>query len=161
MSVASNVATGVSGTTEPSETHLRGGWLDVRRMGSALIVVLALDVFVASLPVAFMQLRIACADICPSGQLTSAQAHSLHQLGISLGAFATFELAVTILTSLVWFGIATVVFCRRSDNLVPLLVAVQLVTQAASDGANALTANNSPCHNPPPALILLNTILFL
>lgn len=148
-------------TLAPSETHLRGGWLAVTRMGSALIVVFALAVFVASLPVAFRQMRIACADICPSGQLTTAQAHSLHQLGISLGAFATFELSVTILTSLVWFGIAGVVFWRRSDNLVPLLVAVQLVTQGASDGANALTGNDSTWQNPAAVLIVLNSILFL
>jgi hypothetical protein len=161
MSVASNMATGVSETISPSETHLQRGWLALARTVSALIVMFALAVFVASLPVAFRQLRIACADICPSGQLTTAQAHSLHQLGIPLGAFSTFELSVTILTSLVWFGIAGVVFWRRSDNLVPLLVAVQLVTQGASDGANALTGNDSTWQNPAAVLIVLNSILFL
>jgi hypothetical protein len=45
---------------EPSEAHLRRGWLTFARTGSALIVAFALAVFVASLPVAFMQMRIAC-----------------------------------------------------------------------------------------------------
>ena len=119
--------------TDPSERRLRGVWLTVARVGSAVIVAFALTLFVASLPITFTQLHFVCTNTCPSGQLTAAQAHSLRQLGVSLGAFATFEIVFAILTSLVWFGFAAVIFWRRSDNLVTLLVAVQLVTQGASE----------------------------
>ncbi len=160
MNVAPTPAAGVAATNEPSETHLRGGWLALARAGSALIVAFALAVFVASIPVAFRQMRFACAEVCTSGQLTTPQAQSLYHLGISLVAFARFELAVTILTSLVWFGTAAVVFWRRSDNLVPLLVAVQLVTQGASNGASALTGNDSTRQVPAALLVTVNGILF-
>jgi hypothetical protein len=158
MDTPSQALRGVA-TIEPSETHLRGGWLTLARVSSALIVAFALTVFVASLPVAFVQMHIACAEVCLSGQVTAAQAYSLHQLGITLDAFAAFELAFTILTSLVWFGVAAVVFWRRSDNLVPLLVAVQLVTQGASNGANALTGSATTWQTPAALEVTLNGIL--
>ena len=146
---------------EPSETRLQGSWLALARVSAALIVGFTLAVFAASLPVAFAQVRISCMELCSSAQLTAAQAHTLHQLGMSPAAFASFELAVTILTSLVWFGIAAVVFWRRSDNLVALLVAVQLVTQGASNGASALSGNGSTWQTAATLEVTLNSILFL
>jgi hypothetical protein len=142
-----------------SERRLRGVWLTAARVGSAVIVAFALTLFVASLPITFTQLHFVCTTICSSGQLTAAQAQSLSHLGISLGAFATFQTVFAILTSLMWFGIAGVIFWRRSDNLVTLLVAVQLVTQGASDGASALLGNQSPWERPAVVLNVLNIVL--
>ncbi len=148
------------GPVEPSESHLRGGRLAVTRAGSALVVAFALAVFVAGLPVAFDKLRIVCAGACPDWRLNAARAHALAGLGVSPDAFAVLEVVGTVLTSLIWFGIAAVVFRRRSDRLIPLLVAVQLVTQGASNGANALIGTHSAWDTAASLLEALNSILF-
>jgi hypothetical protein len=144
---------------DPSERRLTGVWLTLARVGSAVIVAFALTLFVASLPITFTQMHFECTSSCSSGQLTAAQAHSLHQFGVSLGAFATFEIAFAILTSLVWFSLATVIFWRRSDNLVTLLVAVQLVTQGASEQTSALIGSQLSWERPALVLNVLNLIL--
>ncbi len=148
------------GPSEPSESRLRGAQLAVARMGSALIVTFALAVFVAGLPVAFDQLRIVCAEACPDWRLNVARAHALAGLGISPDVFAVLEVVGTVATSLIWFAIAAVVFRRRSDSLIPLLVAVQLVTQGASNGANALISTHSAWGAAASLLEALNSILF-
>lgn len=156
-SITRILPTSQSGTpVEPSDRRLQGIWLLVARVGSGVIVAFALTVFVASLPVAFSQLHLVCTQSsCPSGQLTTAREHSLHHLGMSIGAYATFAIVFTILTSLVWFGVATVIFWRRSDNLVTLLVAVQLVTQGASGAASSPV----PWERPLASLSVLNVVL--
>ena len=134
-------------------------WLILARLGSAVIVVLAMTLFVASLPLAITHMPLECSYSCQSGQLTGGQAHALRQFGFSLGTYAIFQLTFTMLTSLVWFSIAAIVFWRRSDNLVALLVAVQLVTQGASDGAAALIGSQSAWERPSLLLSVVNSIL--
>lgn len=143
-----------------ADTRLHGRWLIVARVVCAAVVAYALTLFVAGGTVGVIQLRIVCSQACMAGQLTLAQLQSLRHLGLSLDAYVAIAITVILLTSLVWFGAAAVVFWRRSDALFLLLLATQLVTEGAANVAGGLAMSHSAWEGPATTLIGLNAILF-
>jgi hypothetical protein len=109
------------------------------------LVVFTVGIFVISLPVYFTQLQTVCVgDLCiyRYGQLTPGTAKALQDLGFSIGGYVTSILALVITSALVSFGVAGVLFWRRPDDWMAMLVSLFLVTFGANLIAPGLLAAN-------------------
>jgi len=94
------------------------------------VVIFTLSIFIASLPAYVAQLQTVCAgDTCvyAYGQLTPGTAQALQNLGFSIGGYAVSILALAIASTLVSFGVAYVLFWRRSDDWMAMFVSLFLV----------------------------------
>jgi hypothetical protein len=69
---------------------------------------------------------------------------SILQAGISLDAYAWSWIVLTGATALVWFAVGGILFWRKSDDWMVLLVALMLISQGADNLTNALLYNSSP-----------------
>ena len=98
-----------SGLKSRRSTLLQGRWLALFRLAWVMLSAMALIIFIASLPVYF----------------TSNQA------SFTFG-YAGFLLALSIFVALVWFIVAVLIFWRKSNDWLALLVSVMLVLQGAS-----------------------------
>src|SRR5579884_3759330 len=88
------------------DTLLYGRWLLLARCTTAVLSALLLIFFITSLPVYFTQLLTACVSApCPHLQLTPANGKSIQQAGLSVKLYASFNLALSILSALVWFAV--------------------------------------------------------
>ncbi len=131
------------------------------RVGSAVISAFALALYAIGLPrntrLAYVVCRAPAA--CTSVQLTPEGAHALTSAGISVPGFVTAGMIVNLGASLVWFVVAAILFWRRSDLPIALLLAVQLVTQGATSPVQPLIDLNTAWAVPANGLLALNSIL--
>ena len=128
-------------------TRLQGRWLVLARVVWAAVVVFTLVIFLLSLPAYVAQLQTVCTgDACvySYGQLTPGTAQALHNLGLSIGTYAVSILALIIASTLVSFGVAALIYWRRSDDWMAMLVSLFLVTFGVnfSVQAQAILATN-------------------
>ncbi len=149
-------------TPELGDAPLHGAWLVLARLASAGIVVFALSVFLASAPTTLSLLREVCAANCSPWQLTQSQASTLAQYGISPDMYAFYLITLTLLTCLIWFGAAALIFWRRSNTVFLLLTATQLVTQGAlNTPAGSSLGGLAPGSFALACLVTLSGCLFL
>jgi hypothetical protein len=113
-------------------TGLRGRRLLVARCAWLAASLLAAAIFVAGAFSYWTDLQEACtsaADLCSDrGLLTPRNVRELEALGLSVGFHAAFEVVTTTLLAAVWVGVGAVIFWRRSDDRMALLVSLMLVT---------------------------------
>ncbi len=122
-------------STSQADTRLHGGWLILGRVAWGAVVVLALLLFLVSLPTYLTYLQTVCVhQPCPYQQLTSNSVHSLQVLGISVEGYAVLTLTLTLGTAFVWVVMGGVLVWRRSDDWMALLVAFMLVVGGANNG---------------------------
>jgi len=116
-------------SSSASDTRLHGSLLALARGVWIAMVALTVGLFIAALPMLFRQLQTVCmsATACPSGVLGPTGLQTIHDLGFSVGGYATYTLSLYIATSLVWFAVGLIIFWRRSDDWMALLVALFLV----------------------------------
>jgi len=139
-------------SSSSSGTRLHGGLLALARGMWIAIVALTVGLFIAALPMLFRQLQTVCvsATSCPDGQLSPTGLQTIHDLGFSVGGYAAYTLSLYIATSLVWFAVGIIIFWRRSDDWMALLVALFLVTFNLFPGlGKSLPAFVYPVWNPP------------
>lgn len=109
-------------------THLRGRWLVLARTTWVAFVLLALLIYFTSLPLYDAQLQALCiARACVPGQLTPERALFLRGFGIPISFYAAMVIALNIATAMVWFAVGIVIFWRRHNDWMALLVALALV----------------------------------
>ena len=111
-------------------TRLNGRRLVLARVVWVAVVVFTLSIFLLSLPAYFAQLQTVCAgDTCiyAYGQLTPGTAQALQNLSLSTGGYAVSILALAIASALVFFGVACVLFWRRSDDWMAMFVSLFFV----------------------------------
>ena len=106
------------------DTRLQGRWLALIRVAWVVLSVLAFIIFIASLP----------------GYFTD-------QLKSYLVGYAVFLLALGIFVASVWFFVALLIFWRKSNDWLALLVSSMLVLQGANTTIN-------PLHNSPSLWLL-------
>jgi hypothetical protein len=111
------------------------------------VVVFSLSIFIASLPAYVAQLQTVCTGVTcvyAYGQLTPGSAQALQNLGLSIGGYAVSILALITASMLVSFVVAGLVFWRRSDDWMAMLVSLFLVTFGVnfSVQAQAILATN-------------------
>ncbi len=109
----------------PAVTHLQGRWLVLARLTWLVLVAFSLVLFVVNMPLYVKLLQIVCtpAALCPAWQPTLGTASALQHLGFSLGDYAAFNVALTIISALLWMGIGLFVFWRKSNEWIVLIFA--------------------------------------
>jgi hypothetical protein len=126
-------------------TRLHGRLLIIARVVWVALVVFTLSIFMLNLPAYFAQLQTVCVgDLCfyTYGQLTPGTAQALQNVGLSIGGYAASILALSIASALVSFGVAGVLFWRRSDDWMAMLVSLFLVTFGANFITQGLLVTN-------------------
>ncbi len=130
---ASNGAMTPSARAEP-DTRLHGRWLLLARVVWVGVVALIVGFFITSLPVYLELLQAPCAPTtCSFWQLSPAAAQTLQRLGFSSADYATYTLTLLIVFGVVWLAVALVLFWRKSDDWMALLVALLLVTLGTAE----------------------------
>ena len=109
--------------------RLSGRWLPVARAAWIAVAALTLGLFTLGIPAEFALLHVPCPTVtCSTGQLSRSGLHSLEGLGLSLDSFAAYTVAMDILFAAVCTAVALLIFWRRSDDRMGLLVSLALLT---------------------------------
>jgi hypothetical protein len=118
----------LAGARTGSETRLRGTWLVVARIAWVTIALLAVGLFVASLPSYFAYLHIIDTSSSATGpQLAPSDLRALQRLGLSLDFYAWLNTGVYFIILLVYVLVGIVLFWRKSDDRVALLASLCLM----------------------------------
>jgi hypothetical protein len=146
--------------TESRERHsyarVPGRWLLLARAGWVALVTLTLAIFGASLAVYVAQLHTPCAGTaCWPTQLTPRQVGVLKGVGLSLGAYAAYNVALTLATMVVCLVVSTLIVLRRSDDRMALIVALLLVTLGPFNATFSTSASPFPWQVPNECLYFL------
>src|SRR6266581_7910961 len=131
-----------SASSSMADTRLRGGWLVLARVGWVAVVVLALGLFIASIPTTFADLHILCtaASCSSSGPLTPDHVRELQAWGLSMDFYASYIVVFIIVFTFGYFAVGAVLFWRKSDDRMALFASFTLVTfpMAFSEGLATL-----------------------
>lgn len=139
-----------------SDTRLHGRRLLVARMAWLAIVGLTIFLYLLSLPISFAQSQTVCATPpCDPSQLTTALVQELQHEGLSPTFLAVYYTATNLVFELVFLGVALVIFWRKSDDWMAMLVALMLVTFSIATFSASLNniGANYPALNPVAGLI--------
>src|SRR6266702_7540490 len=137
-------------TLSPSQhaeagTRLFGSWLILAQVVWIAAVTLIVAPFLAMLPAYYTLLQTVCTGTtCAIWQPTPGSALAIQKLGLSVGTYATFTLALTLASALVCFTVGAVIFWRRSDDWMALLGALAVVALGTVNVAAVLQASYSP-----------------
>ena len=124
-----------------ASVRLTGRVLLLGRMGWLLAAVLVLGLDILGTPVAYHQAMAACVgNACGTHQLTPDQVRGLVASGMSISAYAVYTVALYWLGTLVYAGIALVIFLRRSDDRMALFGAFALLVFGAGPVFGALNS---------------------
>lgn len=118
------------GSRSAKGTRLHGRRLVLARVVWVAVVVFTLSIFLLSLPAYFAQLQSVCVGVTcvyAYGQLTPGTAQAIQNLGLSTGGYAVSILALAIASASISFGVACVLFWRRSDDWMAMFVSLFLV----------------------------------
>src|SRR5260370_28311925 len=145
-----NIGHAPRASTESREQHnsarLHARWLLLARVGWGALVALTLAIFFASIPVYVALLQTPCAETaCAYGfRLTPSQAVALKGIGLSLGAYAAYMIALTLASVVICLVVSTLIIWRRSDDRMALLVALLLVTLGPIIATSTVPTSPSP-----------------
>jgi hypothetical protein len=141
--------------TSSSLTGLVGRRLLIGRLAALAFVVVTLAAFLSMLP-AFVSaiLTICLSTSCPPGQLSVTSAQALQDIGLPVSAYATYTLAITLLALVMGWSVAALLFWRKSNDWMALLVALMLVLMATTPFTYLLLQRPSPWQLP--AMLLNN-----
>jgi len=112
----------------PDPTRIPERWLELARSAWVTVTILAVTLFVVSLPAYYEQLGTACTgSACISHQLTPESMRSLQELGLSTDFYAAYSLVLAVLFTGVCLAVAAVIFWRASRERMALIGASMLV----------------------------------
>ncbi len=125
-----NVQHAPTEVTESRERHsyarLHGRWLVLARVVWVAVVVLALGLFIASIPTNFADLHILC-TAASCRQLTADYVRELQALGLSMDFYATYIVVFIIVFAFGYCAVGAVLFWRKSDDRMALFASFSLV----------------------------------
>lgn len=117
-------------TPSPNESdlQLRDYRLFLARTAWAILAVVALAFFIASIPPGYTQMLTVCTQsLCSNQQATPALVQTLHSAGLSLQFYAIYLTALSVLSVAIFVGIAAIIAWRMSRNWMGLLVSLTLI----------------------------------
>ena len=123
------------------DSRLHGRWLMFMRVLWAIVAVLSVGLFIASIPFNFALLQTVCAtSSCnTTNQLTLQQVHELQHLGLSLTFYALLNIVPLIMFEMGYVATSVIIFWRKSDERIALVASFYLITfGAAFQGSNIL-----------------------
>ena len=107
------------------DTRLSGRRLILARVAWIAAVTLLIALFIVMLPAYYTLLQTVCTGTtCAIWQPTPDSALAMQKLGLSIGTYAIFTLTLTIASAFLCFAVGAVIFWRRSDDWMALLVAL-------------------------------------
>ena len=109
------------------DTRLHGRSLILARIVWIVLVVLSLTISLLDIPLHFARLQIVCVGSDCAQQLTASIVQDLHKLNLSIDFFAASIIILEFGFYLVWVVVAFVIFWRKSNDWMALLVALFLV----------------------------------
>ena len=116
----------------PSSPRLHGRWLAFARTAWLVVALLAVGIFVVGDRLRFAELQEVCTasvSVCTHWSLLRPEnVRELHALGLSPEFWALYNGAMSIVFAAVWWAVGAVIFVRRSDDRMALLVSLFLVT---------------------------------
>ncbi|HYX51390.1 MAG TPA: hypothetical protein VE843_16710, partial [Ktedonobacteraceae bacterium] len=116
--------------TGAPKTRLSGSRLIIARFVWLGLVIPSIILFVASLPVYYVQLQRACVDVVTcnvAGALSAKGLQDLSALGFSVNGYAALLTIFFTIIVTIWCGVGFLIFWRRSDEWFALLTAFFLV----------------------------------
>src|SRR2546425_3549300 len=140
--VVPSQATRSSDQSGAPRTRLRGRRLILARVVWVAAVTLIVVPFLARLPAYYTALQTVCTGATCGFQPTPGSAQAMQKLGLSVSTYATFTLALTLALAFVCFTLAAVIFWRKSDDWMALLVALAVVATVTLNG-NAVFGSHS------------------
>src|SRR6266568_3658923 len=140
-----------------SDTHLHGRWLNLARCIWAVLVVLALGLFVASIPTYYASLHMLNASSPPSvgGQLTPHDAQTLAAVALTVDFYAWYNVLNAIVLECVFLAVGLLIFLRKSDDRMALLASFTLIMFPFSFSSSSLSTV------PQSWLLAIRTVSFL
>jgi hypothetical protein len=115
-----------------SPPRLRGPWLLLARTVWLVVALGAVAIFVAGTWLRFSELQQVCTaatNVCTRQSLLRPEnVRELHSLGLSLEFWALYDSASSIIYASVWWTVGAIIFARRSEDGMALLVSLFLVT---------------------------------
>src|SRR5215210_7272797 len=115
----------------PSTLH--GHLLLLARLAWVAVAITALAIVLFSIPSSFEHYRSVCtaaAEVCSeraAGQPTPEGVRGLQDVGLSVRSYAPLNVVIDKVFELVWFAVGALIFWRRSDDWMALLVSLFLV----------------------------------
>jgi hypothetical protein len=121
-------------TPSPGAT-LRGRWLLLARVAWVAVAITALAIVFFSVPSSFEHYRTVCiaaAETCSERAVEQPQptpegVRALQDVGLSMRSYAILNVIIDKVFELVWFAVGALIFWRRSDDWMVLLVSLFLV----------------------------------
>jgi signal transduction histidine kinase len=139
----------------PPKTRLRGRPLLVARTAWAVLTVLVVGLFLASVPAAYSQYSSVCnagAECRPYWRIAPEDLRALRDLGLSVNSYAAYRLAADICYGFCFWAVGAVILWRKSDNWVALFVSLMLITFGALNVIE-LTSGASPTFTAASAVL--------
>ena len=125
----------MSSKVSPPPTTLHGRWLFLARTAWVMLAITALVIVVFSVPSSFEHYRSVCtaaSEVCSERawveQPTPQGVRALRDVGLSVSSYALLNVVLDKVYQLVWFAVGALIFWRRSDDLMALLVSAFLVS---------------------------------
>jgi hypothetical protein len=124
----------MSPRASPPTTTLREHWLLFARMAWVTVAITALAIIVFSVPSSFEHYSSVCtaaSEVCSEqavDQPTPEGARALRDAGLSVRTYALLNVVLDKVYQLVWFAVGALIFWRRSDDRMALLVSAFLVS---------------------------------
>lgn len=138
-------------------THLksRGRWIRLARVPWVILALVYIGLFIAAFPAGYAANLVICeGDNCLESSLTAEEADALEDLSLSHQFYSGFFTVAEVLL-LTWAATGLIIFLRRSDDWIGLLVSMALI----ATGIYALSTNVNLLTNQTPALApLFNTL---
>jgi hypothetical protein len=124
----------MSPSASPPPTTLRGSWLILARVVWVVVATTALAIIVFSVPSSYEHYSSVCtatSEVCSEravDQPTPEGVRALQDAGLSVRTYALLNVMVDKVFQLVWFVVGALIFWRRSDDRMALLVSMFLVS---------------------------------
>src|SRR5215210_1675335 len=118
----------------PPPATLRGSWLLLARVAWVAVAIAVLAIVVFSAPSSFEHFRSVCtaaSEVCSEravGRPTPEGVRMLQDAGLSLSTYAFLKVAVDKVADFVWIAVGALIFLRRSDDRMALLVSMFLMS---------------------------------
>jgi hypothetical protein len=111
----------------PPPANLPGRWLTLARITWLVVVLVTATVLFSSVPAYFSALHEVCsAEPCIGGQLSPEETRVLGELGLPIGFYAAYVLALDLLVVAVFSAVAVIIFWRRSRERAALFASFAL-----------------------------------
>src|SRR5919106_1101413 len=118
----------MSPRASPPAITLRGRWLLPARVAWVAVAITVLAIVLFSIPSSFEHYRTVCtatSEVCSEravGQPTPEGVQALRDVGLSVSSYALLNVVLDKVYQLVGFAVGALIFWRRSDDWMALLV---------------------------------------